>query len=334
MSFVIKINIEKLLHDEESFSFSVVEENKSEVKKRDDDYDTLSDIDFQDGVQVTKGRLKIYQKILSAEQEYEETKKRLTILKQNCQSAHEELDRYNSEVLSQSKSQSFAFVTFPSSQSELKQDSQSKIIPETNSASVEPITQSGQELLCKECLNYYNTGSCCWRELPRPVETHPAVLIIPQTIPQSVKISQPKANLLAKQQSKASPVAAKQQDPAWFHHLIPALDSKKLTQSKPKGKDVPQVAQSAPSHTPKIQRKPFGEVMNVGDKLYFKKTDLSGTWNGSALLYEGNEYLSLSKLMIAHKTTLGITAAMNSWTSYKLQRKGTQKLEDLTIFEI
>lgn len=115
MSFVIKINIEKSSTVEESLSVSVVEENKD--KKMIEDYDTLEDIDFQDEEQVKKGRLNIYQKILSAEQEYEETKKRLALLKHKCHTAHEELETFNLKVKTQPISQELdlSFVTISSS---------------------------------------------------------------------------------------------------------------------------------------------------------------------------------------------------------------------------
>ena len=295
MSFVIKINIEKSSTVEESLSVSVVEENKD--KKMFEDYDTLEDIDFQDEEQVKKGRLNIYQKILSAEQEYEETKKKLALLKHKCHTLHEELETFNLKVKTQPISQELdlSFVTISSSD-----------VAVSNSSSLCDLQPT-----CEEILPSIPSQ-------PLQIELLPSIKV------KKIKLEE-KSSQMPYQKDKSSASVLQ----------TPSQKDKKMKIIEPQQSLTSSISQTPSQKRTKIQiqRKSLDEVLNNGDRLYLKMDNkLYAEWvDGELITQDGeNSFKSLSQLLRHHAmTVLGKNSCGNAWTSYDLVREGTLNTEPL-----
>ena len=291
MSFVIKINIEKSSSVEESFSVSVVEENKD--KKMIEEYDTLEDINFQDEEQVKKGRLNIYQKILSAEQEYEETKKKLALLKHKCHTAHEELESFNLKVKTHppiSQKLDLSFVTISSSD----------------------VAVSNSSSLCEDLLPSIPSQ-------PLQIELLPSIKV------KKIKLEE-KSSQMPSQKDKKS-TASVPQTPSQKDKKIKIIEPQQSLTSS-----ISQTPSQKRTKI-QIQRKSLDEVLNNGDRLYLKMDNkLYAEWvDGELITQDGeNSFKSLSQLLRHHvMTVLGKNSCGNAWTSYDLVREGTLNTEPL-----
>ena len=284
-------------------------------------YEEEEEIDFCDEEQIERGRVKIYEKIVLAQRKIEEAKRALQQLTHECFVANEELEAFNTKVeqnrvrdLSEQHlvdAPNFIPLLHPKSISELlfysDSDDEFEVLGSPNFVT-SPVPSPVLKLRCPS--NHEDDDEII--AILEQAEDVPTVALIEP-------LTEKEGAIILSASDDESCVSSDSSDSS-LNSLNKSFSALSIRQKKPRAN---------------IKRRGLGEVLEVGDKMIYKRDEkLTGTWNGRALVFNGEEYFKLSKLNRAHQSRLGRVHSLNVWDYYSIQRKNGEVEKSLDLFII